>query len=181
MAALFTLIKEWIPFVFLGVGGILAIFGLIQRSRQRESKTLMLLKNFRGSLHAHDLAHWKELYLGTSDIAAPPAGHFIDRDGHVVALDSMWTAGSEDHTAIQRMAESIEKTCVEILKETADTKAIWYELGQLMTAMHRWLSDIQGVSEELTFLDEQYPSLKVVFKKHEHDFKNWPYHLYIKD
>lgn len=181
MATLLALIKEWIPFVFLGVGGILAVFGYFQQKSRRNAKTSMVLMNFKNSTHAHDLAHWKEIYLGTSEFVSVSPGYFVDQTGQTVPLDSMWTAGSDDHTAIQRMAENFEKICAEILKETLDTKAVWYEVGQLMTAVHRWLGEIQGVSEELTFLEEQYPSIKAVFEKHAHDFKRWPHRLYIQE
>ncbi len=181
MAILFTLILEWLPFVFLGVGAILSVFGFFQMKRSIQENSLNILNNFKVSLQAHDIANWKELYLGTSETAAPPAGCFLDQTGQFVALDTMWTAGNADHTAVQRMAESLEKVCVEILKPGVDIKIIWHELGQLMTAMHRWLGEIPGVSEELTFLQEQYPSLKKVFVKHAREFKKWPYHLYIKD
>jgi hypothetical protein len=46
--------------------------------------------------------------------------------------------------------------------------------------MHDWLQDIPGVQQDLTFLEEQYPSLKQVFEKYGNRFKKWPYHVYAK-
>ena len=123
MATLFALIKEWIPFAFLGVGAILSVFGFFQMKRMVQDNTLKILNNFKVSLQAHDLSNWKELYLGTSDAASPPAGYFLNQTGQFVALDTMWTAGNTDHTAVQRMAESLEKVCVEILKPGVNIKS----------------------------------------------------------
>jgi len=173
--------KEWLPFAFISVGVVLALIApLFRQGNQRRHKTMKVLESFRASLRDHDLNHWKELYLGTRKAAAAPAGYFIDLDGKPVPLDSMWTAGNEDHTAIQRMAENFEKICTEILARTVDAKMVWYEIGQLMEAMHEWLEHIPGVQQDLTFLEEQYPSFKQVFEKYGHRFKKWPYHVYVK-
>lgn len=175
MFTMFPLLRECLPFAIVLAGIILALFGAYQFTTQRREKAQKLLEKFKGTLHAHDLAHWHELFAGTSESVFAPAGHFIGHEGKPVPLDSMWTAGSEDHTAIQRMAENFEKICQEILTETVDIKMVWFEIGHLMSEMHKWLGDIQGVSEERTFLEEQYPSIKEVFEKYQHEFKKWPY------
>jgi hypothetical protein len=173
--------KEWLPFAFIIVGVVLALFAaILPQGKQRREKTLQTLEDFRASLHEHDLEHWKEIYHGTRKAAAVPAGHFLNRLGKTVPLVSMWTAGNEDHTAIQRMADSLETVCAAMLAHTMDIKLMWSEVGQLMEAMHDWLEDIPGVQQDLTFLEEQYPSLKQVFEKYGHRFKKWPCRVYAK-
>jgi hypothetical protein len=173
--------KEWLPFAFILVGVLLALIApLLPHNKQRRQKTMQLVATFRSSLHEHDLAHWKEIYHGTREAASAPAGHFIDLEGKPIPLDSMWTAGNEDHTAIQRMAECLEKACAEILTHTVDVKMMWTEIGQLLEAMHDWLEEIPGVQRDLSFLEEQYPSIKQVFEKYGHRFKRWPYRIYAK-
>ncbi len=173
--------REWLPFAIIGIGVALALIALLlPKGKKRQQKTMDALAKFRGSLRNHDLDHWKELYRGTRKSVAAPAGHFIDLEGKAVPLDSMWTAGNEDHTAIQRMAECMEKISAEMLNNTLDVKTVWYEIGQLMQAMHQWLSDIPGVQQDLTFLEEQYPAFKRVFEKHGHHFNKWPCRVYEK-
>lgn len=172
--------REWLPFAFIIIGVVIALIApFLSKGRQRRQETAQLLTAFRTSLHAHDMEHWKEIYHGTRQGAFAPAGHFMNKLGKPVPLDSMWTAGSDDHTAIQRMAECMEKACAKMLTHTVDIKTLWYEIGQLMEAMHAWLQSIPGVQPDLTFLEEQYPSIKQIFEKYGHSLKKWPYRVYV--
>lgn len=176
-----TNFMEWFPFVFIIVGVVLALVALSRRpDNQRSDKTGQLLASFRASLHEQDWEHWKEIYHGTREAASAPAGHFISRIGKPVPLVSMWVGDSEEHTAIQRMAENLEIVCAEMLLHTVDVKMIWSEIGQLMEAMHGWLEGIPGMQQDSTFLEEQYPFLTQVFDKYGHQFKKWPYRVYAK-
>lgn len=173
--------KEWLPFAIIIVGLALALISpFLKYGNQSRQRARQLLNAFGASLQAHDLEHWKEVYLGTREAALAPAGHFINRSGKPVPLDTMWAAVSDDHTAIQRMAECLEKACAKMLTEEVDIKMMWYEIGQLMEAMHGWLEDIPGAEQDLTFLEEQYPSIKLIFEKHSHRFKKWPYHVFAQ-
>jgi len=173
--------REWLPFAFIIVGVLLALFApFLKLGNKRHNKTMQLLATFNASLHAHDIEHWKEIFHGTREAASAPSGHFISRIGKPVPLASMWAGDSEEHTAIQHMAESLEKVCVEMLAHTVDIQMIWFEIGQLMETMHDWLEDIPGMQQDSTFLEEQYPFLKQVFEKYGDGFKKWPYHFYAK-
>lgn len=168
--------KEWLPFAFIIIGVALALIApFFSHGNQRRKQTTALLTNFRSSLHPHDMEHWKEIYHGTREGSLAPVGHFMNKLGKPERLDSMWTAGSDDHTAIQRMAECMEKACNEMLNNAVDIKTAWFEIGQLMEAMHGWLENIPGVQRDLTFLEEQYPAIKKLFDKHGHSFRKWPY------
>lgn len=171
--------REWLPFVFIIGGGALVLIAQFMKPvSQRSKKTMQLLANFKASLHEHDIEHWKEIFHGTREGALAPAGHFMNRIGKPVPLVSMWVTGSDEHSAIQRMAESMEIVCADILAHTVEVEIIWSEIGQLMEAMHDWLQDIPGVQEDATFLDEQYPFLKQVFDKYANRFKKWPCRSY---
>lgn len=171
----FSHFQEYLPFAFIIAGAILVLITpFFKAGNQRHTKTKQLLANFNASLHDHDIALWKEIYRGTREGAIAPAGHFMNRLGKPVPLVSMWTSGSDEHAAIQRMAESIEAICVEVSAHSVDVKMIWSEIGQLMEALHDWLEDIPGVNEDKTFLEEQYPFLRQVFKKYGGRFKQWP-------
>jgi len=173
--------REWLPFVFIAAGVLLVLITpFLPHNKERRQKTQKLLDTFRSSLHSHDMEHWKEVYAGTRESSLAAPGHFINRLGKSVPLDSMWTTGDDEHTAIQRMAECMEKACTEVLSNNLDVKMMWTEIGQLMEGMHAWLQSIPGVQKDLTFLDEAYPSIKQVFRKYGHRFQKWPYRLYAK-
>ena len=175
MIPTFSSFKEWLPFVFILIGGVLALVApFIKSGVSRHARTRQLLETFEASLHRQDITHWNEIYRGRQEAVSAPHGYFIDRLGKPVSLASMLVGDGEDHTAIQRMAEGIEVICSEILLHSVDVKMVWLEIGQLMDTMHDWLQDIPGVQQDLTFLQEQYPSLKQVFEKYGNSFKNWP-------
>lgn len=173
--------REWFPFVIIFVGVALALIALyLKPGKQRSNQTMQFLTSFRASLHEHDIERWKEIYHGTRKAAVAPTGHFISRSGKPVPLVSMWADDSEYHTVIPRMAERLERVCVEMLAHTVDIEMIWSEIGQLMETMHDWLEDIPGVQQDSTFLEEQYPFLKQVFEKYGNRFKKLPYRNYEK-
>ena len=175
MSPTYTEIREWLQFGFVVTGGTLALLVYLQNQKQqRLENALKLLTLFKESLRENDLTHWKELYIGTCEPATAPKGHFISCDGNPVPLDVMWSEGSEDDDAIQRMAESFEIICYEILSGTVEARIIWFEIGQLMSEMHKWLLAIDWQNKDKAFIDQHYPSMKKVFYKYRREFKKWP-------
>ena len=92
----------------------------------------------------------------------------------------MWSEGSEDDDAIQRMAESFEIICYEILSGTVDARIVWFEIGQLMSEMQKWLNDVDGPDKKGLFLARRYPSIKKVFEKYKGKFKEWPCRIHAQ-
>lgn len=181
MTLSFSNFMEWFPFAFIIVGGALALLTpFLKSGNQRRDKTTQLLATFTASLHKNDIELWKEIYHGTREAASAPAGYFISRIGKPVPLVSMWADDSENNRAIQRLAESLETVCAEILAHTVDSKIVCAEIGQLMETMHDWLESIPGMQQDLSFLEEQYPALKQVFEKYGSGFKKWPCRVYAK-
>lgn len=174
-------LKEWLPFVFIIIGGVLALIApFVKTGIKRSARTRQLLENFVASLHKQDIVYWSEIYHGRREAASAPAGYFINRLGKPESLASMFVGDGEEHTAIQRMAEGLETVCTQMLVHPVDVKAVWAEIGQLMDAMHDWLQDIPGVQQDISFLQEQYPSLKLIFEKYGSSFKSWPCRDYAK-
>ncbi len=175
----YTEIREWLQFGFVVIGGMIALFAYFQNQRQRRlENALKLLTLFKESLRENDLAHWKELYIGTCEPASAPQGHFISYEGLAVPLGTMWSEGSEDDNAIQRMAESFEIICFEILSGTVEARIVWFEIGQLMSEMHKWLNNVEPLYPEKTFIEQYYPSTKKVFNKYKKEFKKWPFRIH---
>jgi hypothetical protein len=181
MSPSFTEIREWFQFSFVVVGGTIALSAYFQNQRQRRlENALKLLALFKDSLRENDLEHWKALFVGTCEPASAPPGHFISRDGRVVPLDVMWSEGSEDDDAIQRMAESFEIICYEILSETVEARIVWFEIGQLMSEMHKWLTHVDAPEKNGQFLARHYPSIKEVFEKYAGKFEKWPRRIHAQ-
>lgn len=181
MSTSFTEIREWLQFAFVVIGGFIALSVYFQNRRQRRlENALKMLSLFKESLRENDLEHWRELFVGTCEPASAPPGHFITRDGRAVPIDVMWSEGSEDDDAIQRMAESFEIICYEILSGTVEARIVWFEIGQLMSVMHKWLKDIDGSNKSESFLNRHYPSLKKVFEKYDRNFKVWPCRIHAQ-
>lgn len=173
--------REWLPFAIIALGVFLAMISpFMPHKREHHQKAMKKVAVFRSSLQPHDIEHWKELYRGTGDKIDPPRGHFIDAEGKPTRLDSMWTAGGEDHTSIQRIADSLEKLCADFPVDTSEVKVVWYEVGQLLESMHDWLQQIQGVQEGSTFLEEQFPHIREIYVKFGGKFKRWPHRIYAK-
>jgi hypothetical protein len=173
--------KEWLPFAFIFIGGALALIApFVKTGIKRSNQTKRLLETFKASLHKQDLVYWNEIYHGRREAASAPAGYFINRLGKSESLASMFVGDGEEHTAIQRMAEGLETVSTEMLAHSVDVKMIWADIGQLMEAMHDWLQDIPGVQQDISFLQEQYPSLKLIFEKYGSSFKGWPCRDYAK-
>jgi hypothetical protein len=173
--------KEWLPFAFIIVGiGLALIAPFVKSGLKRRARTRQLLENFVASLHNQDIAYWSEIYHGRREAASAPAGYFINRLGKPESLASMFVGDGEEHTAIQRMAEGLETVCTEMLAHSVDNKVIWAEIGQLMESLHDWLQDIPGVQQDVSFLQEQYPSLKLIFEQYGSHFKSWPCRDYAK-
>ena len=173
--------REWLPFAIIALGVLLAMISpFMPHKREHHQKAMKKVSGFRSALQSHDIEHWKELYKGTGDKIDPPKGYFIDGEGKPTRLDSMWTAGGEDHTSIQRIAESLEKLCGDFPADSYEVKVVWYEIGQLLSSMHEWLQQIEGVQENSSFLEEQYPNIYKIYAKYQPKFKRWPYRIYAK-
>lgn len=172
-------IREWIQLAFLIAGGTLAIIAFFQNLRQRRfENALKLVSLFRDALRPNDLNHWKDLFVHSCDLASVPKGFFAGSEGRHIPLGTMWSEGSEDDDAIQRISENIEIICYEICHRTVDPRFVYYELGQLMTETHRWLSEITETSDDKKFIGLHYPWTKRAFEKYGGKFQKWPRRTY---
>ena len=168
-------IREWIQFVFLVVGATLAIIVFFQNLRQRRlENALKMVALFRESLRPKDLEHWRDLFMRSCELASAPAGFFAGENGKHIPLGDMWSESSEDDDAIERIAENLEIICYEICRRTIDARFVYYELGQLFTETHRWLSEITATSDDKLFIDRHYPWTKRAFERYGKQFKSWP-------
>jgi hypothetical protein len=175
----FKEIREWIQLTFVIAGGTIALIAFFQNLRQRKlENSLKLVALFKDSLRPNDIRYWIELFRSSCELANPPRGHYAHRDGGYRSIGDYFSEGSGDENAISRMAQNLEIICHEICVGTADVRFVYYELGQLLTSMNEWLNGIDAGPVGHTLLDQSFPSIKRICKKHHREFTKWPSRVY---
>lgn len=172
-------IREWIQLAFVIAGGTIALIAFFQNLRQRKlENSLKLVALFKDSLRSNDIAHWTDLFRSSSELAGCSLGQYATGTGDYRSIGDYFSEGSGDENAISRMAQNLEIICHELSIGTADVRIVYYELGQLLTTMHDWLGGIKAGPEGHTLLDQSFPSIERVCKKHKKDFAKWPSRVY---
>ncbi len=172
-------LREWIQLIFVIVGGTIALIAFFQNLRQRKlENSLKLVALFRDSLRPHDIAHWIDLFRSSSELAGCPNGQYATGKGEYRSIGDYFSEGSGDDNAISRMAQNLEIICHELSRGTADVRIVYYELGQLLTTMHKWLGGIEHGPVGHTLLDQAFPSIERICKTHRKDFAKWPSRVY---
>ncbi|MDP1595107.1 MAG: hypothetical protein Q8L80_12805 [Gallionella sp.] len=172
-------IREWIQLTFVIVGGTIALIAFFQNLRQRKlENSLKLVALFRESLRPTDIVHWIELFRSSSELSGSPRGKYAIGKGDYRSIGDYFSEGSGDENAISRMAQNLEIICHELSIGTADVRIVYYELGQLLTTMHEWLGGIEAGPPGHYLLDQSFPSIERICKKHKKEFAKWPSRVY---
>jgi len=172
-------IREWIQLAFVIAGGTIALIAFFQNLKQRKlENSLKLVALFRDSLQPNDISHWITLYRSSCELAGCSHGQYRNDSGECRSIGDYFSEGSGDENAISRMAQNLEIICHELSIGTADSRIVYYEIGQLLTSMHGWLSGIEVGSAGRTLLDQSFPSIKLICSKHKKNFAKWPSRVY---
>lgn len=172
-------IREWIQLTFVIVGGTIALIAFFQNLKQRKlENSLKLVALFRDSLRPNDITHWIDLFRSSCELANCPRGQYAAGNGECRSIGDYFSEGSGDENAISRMAQNLEIICHELSIGTADVRIVYYELGQLLTTMHGWLGSIEAGPPSHFLLDQSFPSIERICKKHEKEFTKWPSRVY---
>ena len=153
-------------------------FPYFQNLKQRRvENALKFISLFRDALEDGDLEHWQHLFRSTSECAGALPGHSLADDGQMHSIADYFSEGSgaRDNYAISRMAQSLDVLCHQVNEGVADPRTVFYELGQYLSCMHRWLSAILSspVGKE-TLLEASFPSIDTFFKKYGKSLREWP-------
>lgn len=166
-------IRQWLQLVFTVGGGILAFVVFSQNIRQRRvENSLRFIENFRRSLEAEDISHWKNLFYLAGEPGGAPPGYYASGDGPYLPISDYFSEGSPDGYAVSRMAESLNVMCHQVLTERADARTVYYELGQILNSMHSWLGAIP-MPPGKTLLDS-FPNIRDYFERYESKIRSWP-------
>ena len=172
-------LREWVQLGFVIVGGVVALVALFQNLRQRRvENALKFIALFRDALKDDDLKHWNDLFKSASELAGSKPGYYLRGAEKFSPITDYFSEGSSDKYAIARMASALDMVCHQVNSGAADAKTIYYELGQLLRSMHFWLSSSKSTKQDISLLDDAYPSIAEFFKRFTPEKTSWPSRVY---
>jgi hypothetical protein len=173
-------LRGWIQLALAAVGGTIALLAYVQNLRQRRvENALKFIALFRDSLRDEDLAHWRELFVSTSEPAGAPRGQYFNAlRSQMCPLSDHFSEGAGGDYAISRLAQSLDVLCHQVVTSAADAQTVYYEVGQLLQSMHTWLSDIPGYKPGSSLLVSAFPSIAIFFVRFRHEAQRWPCRIY---
>ena len=167
-------IREWIQFLFVLVGGMIALQTYVANQRQRRlENSLRLIDLFQKSIQSGDIEEWREIFLGSSEPTGVKHGHFLDSQNQERPFADLFYEGAPDNGAIARIAEQFDLISHEVLNKTVNLRLIYFHLGQLMDTTYYWLQMIQNQSNSLPFISQHFPYFDKMYRKNQKKFKNW--------
>ncbi|WP_009634041.1 hypothetical protein [Synechocystis sp. PCC 7509] len=162
-------LRNWITLFFAVSGGCIVIWTYLGNRKQRRlENSFRLVVMFRESLHEKDIEAWKTIFHATSEPAGAKRGYlveFVDGKRLQRPLSDLFSEGSPDNGAVERMAEFFELISREALNDTFELRLVYFQLGQLMDTIHLWLTTIDNHYGKVTFLEEHYPHFDRLYKK----------------
>lgn len=166
-------IREWIKFVVILVGGIIALRTYIVSQRQRRlENSLKLIDILFSNLEENDLLEWKRIFMNSSEPSGAKTGHFFSKNNQEIPFDSLFSEGPDDDGAVSRIVQQIDLIAYEALRGTVDVRFVYTRIGQLINTTHKWF----GGSNSL--ISEYYPHFDKLYRKHNKKFINWPTKVY---
>ena len=113
-----------------------------QRQRKLEN-SLKLLTLFDQKVTQHHLQGWMEIFVSSSELAGAKPGHF-KYDHNQTPFNDLFSEGGAayDNGAIDLMASQFDLIGYYYSQGTIEIVVIYFELGQYMDTIHRWLQYI---------------------------------------
>lgn len=174
-------IRNWLAFIFTAVGGFIAIRTYLSNQKQRRlENSFRLIAMFKESLHEDDIKAWRSIFQSSSEPAGAKDGYFVDlvdEQYYQRPFSDLFSEGSPDKGAIERMAEFFDLISYEALNETIDLRLIYFQIGQLMDTTYSWLEKIDSPEAQSTFLQEYYPYFDKLYRTNLID-KKWKKRTY---
>jgi hypothetical protein len=124
--AILAEIRNWLAFILAVVGGFVAIQTYLGNQKQRRlENSFRLVIMFRESLYEKDIEAWKNIFHATSEPAGAEKGYLVKViDGKRLQrpLSDLFSEGSPDNGAVERMAEFFDLIGSEVLNETIEVR-----------------------------------------------------------
>lgn len=168
-------IRNWLSLILAVAGGFIAIQTYVGNQKQRRlENSFRLIIMFREYFYEKDIEAWKHIFHATSEPVGADKGYLVEViDGTRLQrpLSDLFSEGSPDKGAVERMAEFFDLIGSEVLNQTIETRLIYFQLGQLMDTIYSWLLLIDNPYGENSFLEEHYPHFNLLYKNNLIDRK----------
>lgn len=160
-------IRNWLTLCLAVAGGFVTIQTYLNTQKQRRlENSFRLLELFNESLETGDIGAWKWIFHATSEPAGVEDGYmFLGGTSEQRPLSDLFSEGTPDNGAIERMAELFDLISFEALNKTIEFRVIYFQLGQLMNSVHLWLTKVGSLHERGSFVEENYPNFARLYKE----------------
>lgn len=171
-------IRAWIQLAFVVTGGVLALVAFFQNLRQRRvENALKFIALYRDAIGKDDVEEWKSLFRSSSELTGAPLGQYISHVANSFRPISDYFSEGAESDAILRMAQSLDVVCHQVLTGAADARTVYFELGQFLNTMNRWLCSVPGNAEGRSLSDE-FPNINAFMRRYQSKSKSWPCRAY---
>ena len=170
----FEELRNWVSFLFLIVGGGIAIRTFILNQRQRKlENSFRLVDLCKQTLTQDDLIGWHTIHVKSSEQAGAKTGFFVDEKKKQIPFSDLFGAGEFlAQGAIERICELFNLVGYEYLNGTVDIRLFYFEYGQYMSTTYYWVSNVDGNTD---FVKLHYPYFHKMYIKNEKRFRALPY------
>jgi len=165
-------LRDWISFIFLIIGGTIAIrtFVLSQRQRRLEN-SFRLIDLCNKTLTDNDRINWHTIHVASCEQTGAKRGFFVENGKQVPFLD-LFQPNVVAQDSIARFCELFNLVCYEYLKGTLDIRLFYFEYGQYMSTTYYWASNVDNNRD---FIRSSYPFFFKAFKRRERRFLQLPH------
>lgn len=171
--------REWSELALACTGGAIALITYRQSVKQQRIDNAMKMTQWFHSFNDQEaLDCWFDLLHSSCDSAGAGRGCYLDKVWGSRPLDEYFEITSPDGGKINKMTDCFEVICYEINQKTIDARFVWFEIGQLLSAVYSWLQAMK-IHEHGTYL-EYYPSISKTFATYKNDFSKWPTRTYFR-
>ncbi|GAX35072.1 hypothetical protein [Nodularia sp. NIES-3585] len=197
----FMVFIDFVKNFFIIVGGAIALASYRSQNRQRGiDNSLNSLKMFEKTIQDKDIEIWKTVYSNTYEGMGADLYHFVvfseeDKTNQIPLSHLFISEGkglyipeskfnfNEDISdlelgSIRRIAEQLNLIGYEVLYGNVEVRIIYYELGQIMEIIFKWINEIQDkeTKESVQFM---FPYFMKMCRKYNRTMNSLPSKSYV--
>jgi hypothetical protein len=187
--------------MFFIIGGVIALANYRSQNRQRAiDNSFNSLNLFEKSIPDEDIEIWKKVYFNSHESVGAQPGHFVvlfeENKMQQVPISSLFIQegtglylseakfGQTDSAtdlhlgAIRRIAEQLNLIGCELLYGNVELRIIYYEIGQIMDCIYKWIDQIKDETEK-EFIRSDYPYFMKTYRRHRRLINTLPRRSYV--
>ncbi|MDB9446768.1 hypothetical protein [Anabaena sp. CS-542/02] len=192
---------DFVKSFFIIVGGAIALASYRGQNRQRAiDNSLNSLKMFEKTIQHKDIEIWKNVYSRTYEGTGADPYHFIvfcedNKTKQIPVCDLFISEGkglclaqsklNEDEEicdlelgSIRLIAEQLNLIGYEVLYGNVELRIIYYELGQIIDIIYKWINEIQD-KEVKASVQFMFPYFMKMCRKYKRTINSIPSKSYV--